>query len=79
MEARDARQLATKFQEITEHLRAEIMRAQDRQYDQADKDCQAAPRFKVYAYDHVWFNPKHLAMQPPSKKLDYHMHTRLNF
>ena len=45
-EVRDARQLATKFKEITTHLQAEILRAQ--QYpDQADKRHKPAPAFKV--------------------------------
>ena len=53
-EERDARQVATKMKEITEHLQAEILRAQHRHQEQADKKRAPAPAFHIG--DLVWFN-----------------------
>src|SRR5690606_26027912 len=52
-EERDAQELAKRFKEITEHLQAEMLRAQHRHQEQADKRRKPAPAFKEG--DLVWF------------------------
>jgi len=68
-EERQAMDLASKFQEITEHLQAEIARAQMAHQEQADKKRKPAPAYKIG--DWVWFNAKNLSTQRPSRKLDH--------
>jgi hypothetical protein len=65
----EARQLSSKIKEITEHLQAEILRAQHRHQDQANKKRSPAPAFKVG--DKVWFNAQNVMTQRPSKKLNH--------
>ena len=67
--AASAKDLALKFKEITEHLQAEMLRAQHRQQEQTDKHRTPAPAFKVG--DLVWFNAKNLATLRPMQKLDH--------
>jgi len=69
LEERGARDLAGKFKEITEHLQAEILRAQHKHQEQADRKWKLALAFKVG--DQVWFNAQNLTTQCPSRKLDY--------
>jgi hypothetical protein len=69
LEERGARDLAGKFKEITEHLQAEILRAQHKHQEQADRKRKPAPAFKVG--DQVWFNAQNLTTQRPSRKLDH--------
>lgn len=68
-EERQAAELASKFKEITEHLQAELTRAQMVHQEQANKKRKPAPAFKVG--DQVWFNAKHLSTQRPSRKLGH--------
>ena len=68
-EEQTANQLAERFKEITEHLQAELVRVQMMYQEQADKKRKPAPVLKVG--DQVWFNPKNLSTQRPSKKLDH--------
>ena len=53
-EEQHAQQVSATMKEITEHLPAEIFRAQHRQQEYADSKRQPAPAFKVG--DKVWFN-----------------------
>ena len=55
--------------EITDHLRSEILRAQHRQQDNADKKRTPAPALNVG--DMVWLNAKNLTTRRPSRKLDH--------
>ena len=55
--------------EITQHLQAEIVRAQHKQQEYADTRRSPAPRFKVG--DQVWFNARNVTTQRPSRKLDH--------
>ena len=57
------------MKEITEHLQAEIFRAQHRQQEYADGKRQPAPIFKVG--DKLWFNAQNINTQRPSRKLDH--------
>jgi len=68
-ETRQALELASRFKEITEHLQAELARAQLIHQEQADKKRKSAPAFRVG--DQVWFNAKNLSTQQPSRKLDH--------
>ena len=69
LEERDAKLLASKFKEITEHLQAEILWAQHKHQDQAVRKRKPATAFKVG--DQVWFNAQNLTTQRPSRKLDH--------
>ena len=69
MEERGASQLASKFTEITEHLQAEILRAQHEYQEQAARKRKPAPVFKIG--DQVWFNAQNLTTQRTSCKLDH--------
>jgi transposase InsO family protein len=53
-----AQQLVSKFKEITEHLQVEMLWAQHRHQEQADKKRSPAPAFKVG--DKVWFNTQNI-------------------
>ena len=57
-EEQRAQSVSTTMKEITEHLLAEIFRAQHRQQKYADGKCQPAPIFKVG--DKVWFNAQNI-------------------
>ena len=57
------------MKEITEHLQAEIFRAQHRQREYADSKRWPAPAFKVG--DKVWFNAQNVTTQRSSRKLDH--------
>ena len=69
LEEQRAQQVSVTMKEITEHLQAEILRAQHRQQEYADGKYQPAPIFKVG--DKVWFNAQNVTIQRPSRKL-YH-------
>ena len=58
-----------KIKEIAEHLQAEILRAQHRHQEQADRRRAPAPAFHIG--DKVWFNAQNITTQRPSWKLDY--------
>ena len=47
LEERDARQTAMKMEEIAEHLQVEILRAQHRHQEQADRRRVPAPAFRI--------------------------------
>ena len=68
-ERRDARQTATKMKEIAEYLQAEILRAQQRHQEQADR--RQAPALAFRIGDRVWLNAQNITTQRPSQKLDY--------
>jgi len=51
---RRSKRSGRQFEEITEHLQAEILRAQYKHEDKADRKRKPAPAFKVD--DQVWFN-----------------------
>ena len=67
--SQDAKQLAQKIKEITDHLRSEMLRAQHQHQEYADKHRKPAPVFKIG--DQVWFNARFLDTNRPSKKLDH--------
>jgi hypothetical protein len=64
-----AQQVSVKMKEITDHLQAEILRAQHRQQEYADGKRRPAPAFRVG--DKVWLNAQNIATQRPSRKLDH--------
>ena len=66
---RRAHTTARMINEIHEHLRAEMGRAQDRQAGNADENRLPAPRF--LPGDRVWLNAKNITTRRPSKKLDH--------
>ena len=65
----NGKQLAAKFKEITEHLQAEMLRAQYWYQEQANKKRAPAPAFKIN--DLVWFNAQTITTQRSSRKLDH--------
>jgi hypothetical protein len=65
----EGHELAKTIAEITEHLRAEILRAQHRQQENADRKRLPAPAFQVGNL--VWLNAKNITTQRPSRKLDH--------
>lgn len=62
-------ELAKHMQQITEHLRLEINRAQLRHEEAANRRRAPAPPFKIG--DLVWFNAQNIKTARPSRKLDY--------
>ena len=66
---RRAHTTARIINEIHEHLRTEIGRAQDRQAGNADENRLPAPRF--LPGDRVWLNAKNITTRRPSRKLDH--------
>ena len=67
-----ARDHATAFKEITEHLKAEIARAQHRQQEAANRHRTPEPIFEVG--DRVWLNGRNIVTKRPSHKLDNRRH-----
>ena len=68
-EERNGQQAAEKMKEIMEHLQAEILRAQHRHQEQANRRRAPAPAFRIG--DKVWFNAQNITTQRPSRKLDH--------
>ena len=64
-----ARDHAKEMDQIHQHLRAEILLAQAKQQNQADKHRIPAPLFAIG--DSVWLNAKHIRTKRPSLKLDH--------
>jgi hypothetical protein len=61
--------MAKTVAEITAHLRAEILRAQHRQQENADRKRMPAPAYQVGNL--VWLNAKNITTRRPSRKLDH--------
>ena len=68
-EERDAQQATTKMKEIVEHLQVEILWAQHRHQEQADR--RRAPALAFCIGDRVWFNAQNITTQRPSQKLNH--------
>ena len=64
----DAKAHVNILNSIFEHCRAEMLRAQQRHIEQADKHRKPAPSFKEG--DLVWLDSRHVRTQRPSAKLD---------
>ncbi len=65
----DAQETARQLKEIQEHLQTEILRAQHRYSEGADRRRTPAPAFKEG--DRVWLNTKNIVTRRPSRKLDH--------
>jgi hypothetical protein len=68
-EEADAQATAQSLKDIHDHLQAEILRAQHRYQESADRRRSPAPAFKEG--DKVWLNAKNIVTRRPSRKLDH--------
>jgi hypothetical protein len=64
-----ALEMATKLHEIHKIIRAEILYAQAKQQEDADKSRTPAPAYQIG--DRVWLNARHITTRRPSVKLDH--------
>lgn len=67
--ARAAAKIAQDLKEIHDHLRTELVRAQDRYREAADRNRTPAPNLKEG--DEVWLNAKNIVTRRPARKLDH--------
>ena len=69
LEEQRVQQVSAIMKEITEHLQAEIFRAQYSHQEYANSKHRPALAFKVG--NKVWFNAQNITTQHPSRKLDH--------
>ena len=69
MKTRSGQSLAESIVEITDHLRVEILQAQNRQQENADRKRSPAPILRVG--NNIWLNSKTIIRHRPSRKLDH--------
>jgi hypothetical protein len=67
--ARDAEKFASQMQVITEHMRSEMLVAQARHREQANRKRRPARRFRVD--QEVWLDARNIKTLRPAKKLDW--------
>lgn len=67
--ARDAEKFATQMQEITKHMRSEMLAAQARYREQANRKRRPARQYRVG--QEVWLDARNIKTLRPAKKLDW--------